>query len=89
MRRGESGRVRSIGRIEGTKKAAAGRRVAVLMSGGVDSAASAVLLLRQGYDVAGLTMRIPRSGRAGCATETAGNRIDSVGRTFTDFMISE
>ena len=60
MRRGESGRVRSIGRIEGTKKAAAGRRVAVLMSGGVDSAASAVLLLRQGYDVVGLTMRIPR-----------------------------
>ena len=53
--------MRVIGRIEGTKKAATGRRVAVLMSGGVDSAASAVLLLRQGYDVVGLTMRIPRS----------------------------
>jgi len=60
MRRGESERVRVIGHIEGTKKAATGRRVAVLMSGGVDSAASAVLLLRQGYDVVGLTMRIPR-----------------------------
>ena len=75
MRRGESGRVRSIGRIEGTKKAAAGRRVAVLMSGGVDSAASAVLLLRQGYDVAGLTMRIPDGSDsetdAGAAVEGA------------------
>lgn len=37
------------------------RKVAVLMSGGVDSSATARLLLNRGWDAFGVTMRIPQS----------------------------
>jgi tRNA-specific 2-thiouridylase len=41
------------------------RRIAVLMSGGVDSSVSAHLLREQGWDVLGITMKVPVSYEAG------------------------
>ena len=40
-------------------KQAVSRQVAVLMSGGVDSSVTAHLLLQAGWDVVGITMKIP------------------------------
>jgi tRNA-specific 2-thiouridylase len=45
------------------------RQIAVLMSGGVDSSVAAHLLRRAGWDVLGITMKIPvacAAGRRGC-----------------------
>jgi tRNA-specific 2-thiouridylase len=42
-----------------------GRQIAVLMSGGVDSSVAAFLLKEQGWDVLGITMKIPLLGDAG------------------------
>ncbi len=45
------------------------RQIAVLMSGGVDSSVTAYLLKEQGWDVLGITMKIPvacNTGKRGC-----------------------
>ena len=51
------------------------RRIAVLMSGGVDSSTAAYLLKQQGWDVLGITMKVPVSTNANkrtcCGTDAA------------------
>ena len=41
------------------------RQIAVLMSGGVDSSVTAYLLKEQGWDVLGITMKIPAACNTG------------------------
>jgi tRNA-specific 2-thiouridylase len=51
------------------------KQIAVLMSGGVDSSVTAYLLAEQGWDVLGITMKIPVScntGARGCCGADAG-----------------
>ncbi len=43
------------------KRSAQTSRVAVALSGGVDSSVAAALLIEQGFDVFGITMRLPQS----------------------------
>lgn len=51
------------------------KRIAVLMSGGVDSSTTAYILRKQGWDVLGVTMKVPVSANAGkrtcCGTDAA------------------
>ena len=51
------------------------KQIAVLMSGGVDSSAAAHLLKKNGWDVLGVTMKIPvthsTSGRGCCGADAA------------------
>jgi tRNA-specific 2-thiouridylase len=50
-------------------KAEPAKQIAVLMSGGVDSSVTAYLLKKQGWDVLGITMKIPvacNTGKRGC-----------------------
>ena len=45
-------------------------KILAAMSGGVDSSASAVLLLEQGYEVAGVTMALYDQGDIGKVTRS-------------------
>lgn len=53
----------------------ADKQITVLMSGGVDSSTAAYLLKQQGWDVLGVTMKVPLSTNAGkrtcCGTDAA------------------
>lgn len=62
--------------MDGELNSGQGRRIAVALSGGVDSATAAALLVEQGWEVIGLTMQLwdhgvclPGQGRTCCAPE--------------------
>jgi tRNA-specific 2-thiouridylase len=55
------------------------RRVLVAMSGGVDSSVAAAVLLEQGYEVIGATMRVSRSHTGVDAIESASNAAARLG----------
>lgn len=62
-----------------------GKRAVVLMSGGVDSSAAALILLKQGYEVAGLTMNISRRlGLSACKAASDVCRLLSIPHFFAD-----
>src|SRR5262249_14510424 len=44
------------------------QRIVVAMSGGVDSSLAAALLVEQGYDVVGVSMRLWEGGESGCCS---------------------
>lgn len=51
---------------------------AAAMSGGVDSSAAALLLLREGHDVAGVTLKLVDNALAGLNGESACCSLDDV-----------
>jgi len=61
----------------GMDKPAAGSRVVVAMSGGVDSSACAALMAEQGYDVVGVTLQLYDHGKA--AGKGAGGQAQRAG----------
>ena len=56
------------------------KRVAVAMSGGVDSSLAAALLLKQGYEVIGLTFRMWPKDECGASFERTCCNLEAITR---------
>lgn len=65
-------------------KKGARKKLAVLMSGGVDSGVAALLLQRQGYDVAGVTMDMFAGGEPAVSSAAEVCRALSIPHFYTD-----
>ena len=62
------------------------KRVLVAMSGGVDSSMVAALLLEQGYDVVGVTMRLSEENRENASDENAATSSVDDARRVADML---